>query len=252
MWKSRWFANRDYADLLHEDVELRRQLKDRLRSAGVSSIDIERAANKLVIRIYTARPDHHWAQGSGDRQAEERSAEAHPPRGAHRYPGSPPAGARRATGGRIDCSATRKARGLPPRDAQGGGLSAALRLQGNQGARRGPAERRGNRAQGVVPARAAAAADASRRHRFRFRPGLHHLRRDRRQMLDLSRRKDSRPRPGGYETARARRRVNNHVDAEKSEISQAAAGPAPPQGLARGRALLRRIRAEGIGARLDH
>ncbi len=56
MWKSRWFAGRDYADLLHEDVALRKQLKDKLKSAGISSIDIERAANKLVIRLYTARP----------------------------------------------------------------------------------------------------------------------------------------------------------------------------------------------------
>ena len=55
-WKSRWFAKREYADLLHEDVVLRKQLKDKLRSAGVSTIDIERAANKLVIRIHTARP----------------------------------------------------------------------------------------------------------------------------------------------------------------------------------------------------
>jgi small subunit ribosomal protein S3 len=55
-WKSRWFAKKEYADLLHEDVLLRKQLKDRLRSAGVSSIDVERAANKLVVRIYTARP----------------------------------------------------------------------------------------------------------------------------------------------------------------------------------------------------
>jgi len=55
-WRSRWFAGKEYADLLHEDVELRRVLKDRLRSAGISSIDIERAANKLVIRIHTARP----------------------------------------------------------------------------------------------------------------------------------------------------------------------------------------------------
>jgi small subunit ribosomal protein S3 len=55
-WKSRWFAKREYADLLHEDVALRKQLKDRLRSAGVSGIDVERAANKLVVRIYTARP----------------------------------------------------------------------------------------------------------------------------------------------------------------------------------------------------
>ena len=55
-WRSRWFATKEYADLLHEDVVLRRQLKERLRSAGISAIDIERAANKLVIRLFTARP----------------------------------------------------------------------------------------------------------------------------------------------------------------------------------------------------
>jgi small subunit ribosomal protein S3 len=55
-WKSRWFAKKEYADLLHEDVILRKQLKDRLKSAGVDAIDVERAANKLVVRIYTARP----------------------------------------------------------------------------------------------------------------------------------------------------------------------------------------------------
>ncbi len=55
-FKSRWYADKEYADLLHEDVKLRRELKDKLKSAGISSIDIERAANKLVVRIYTARP----------------------------------------------------------------------------------------------------------------------------------------------------------------------------------------------------
>ena len=55
-WKSRWFAKKEYADLLHEDVNLRKQLKDRLKSAGVDAIEVERAANKLVVRIYTARP----------------------------------------------------------------------------------------------------------------------------------------------------------------------------------------------------
>ena len=55
-WRSRWFAKRDYADLLHEDVVLRKQLRDRLKSAGIDGIDVERAANKLVVRIYTARP----------------------------------------------------------------------------------------------------------------------------------------------------------------------------------------------------
>jgi small subunit ribosomal protein S3 len=55
-WRSRWFARREYADLLHEDIQLRERLKSRLASAGVSAIDIERAANKLVVRIFTARP----------------------------------------------------------------------------------------------------------------------------------------------------------------------------------------------------
>ena len=55
-WKSRWFAKKGYADLLHEDLKLKRQLKTQLRSAGVSSIEIERPGNKLKITIHTARP----------------------------------------------------------------------------------------------------------------------------------------------------------------------------------------------------
>ena len=49
-WKSRWYADREYADLLHEDVKLRKELKEKLKSAGISSIDIERAANAHVYR----------------------------------------------------------------------------------------------------------------------------------------------------------------------------------------------------------
>ena len=55
-WKSRWFAGKNYAALLHEDLKLRAELKKRLHGAGVSTIDIERAANKLVVRIKAARP----------------------------------------------------------------------------------------------------------------------------------------------------------------------------------------------------
>ena len=55
-WKSRWFAKKGYADLLHEDLKLKRQLKTQLRSAGVSSIEVERPGNKLKITIHTARP----------------------------------------------------------------------------------------------------------------------------------------------------------------------------------------------------
>ncbi|PYT06177.1 MAG: 30S ribosomal protein S3 [Acidobacteria bacterium] len=55
-WRSRWFAGKKYADLLDEDLKLRSELKKRLQHAGVSNIEIERAANKLRIRILTSRP----------------------------------------------------------------------------------------------------------------------------------------------------------------------------------------------------
>ena len=55
-WKSRWFAERDYDKQLLEDVKLKNELKDKLKSAGVSSIEIERPGNKLRVIIKTARP----------------------------------------------------------------------------------------------------------------------------------------------------------------------------------------------------
>jgi small subunit ribosomal protein S3 len=55
-WRSRWYAEKDYANLLHEDIKLKRDLKKRFAHAGVSHVDIERAANKLKISIYTSRP----------------------------------------------------------------------------------------------------------------------------------------------------------------------------------------------------
>jgi len=57
-WKSKWYAKRDYAALLHEDLKLRKELKAQLHglNAMVSKIDIERAADKVTVRIFTARP----------------------------------------------------------------------------------------------------------------------------------------------------------------------------------------------------
>jgi small subunit ribosomal protein S3 len=55
-WHSRWYAERDYADLLQEDLALREELKTRLAHAGISEIDIERAADRLRVTIYTSRP----------------------------------------------------------------------------------------------------------------------------------------------------------------------------------------------------
>jgi small subunit ribosomal protein S3 len=55
-WDSRWFANRDYATLLHEDLKLRKYLMERLSQAGISRVVIERPAKKARITIHTARP----------------------------------------------------------------------------------------------------------------------------------------------------------------------------------------------------
>ncbi len=55
-WRSRWFANHGYAKLLQEDLELKEGLRDRLKSAGVSSIEVDRPGNKLRVTIRTSRP----------------------------------------------------------------------------------------------------------------------------------------------------------------------------------------------------
>jgi small subunit ribosomal protein S3 len=55
-WQSNWYAKRNYADLLHEDLMIRGYIKDRLYHAGIAKVEIERAASRSKINIYTARP----------------------------------------------------------------------------------------------------------------------------------------------------------------------------------------------------
>jgi small subunit ribosomal protein S3 len=55
-WRSRWFAKQDYAKLLQEDLELKAALRERLKSASVSSIEVDRPGNKLRVTIRTSRP----------------------------------------------------------------------------------------------------------------------------------------------------------------------------------------------------
>jgi small subunit ribosomal protein S3 len=55
-WDSRWFSQKNYAALLHEDIKIRKIVKERLMHAGVSKIEIERAGQKAKINIHTARP----------------------------------------------------------------------------------------------------------------------------------------------------------------------------------------------------
>lgn len=55
-WSSRWYAEKEYAQFLHEDIKIRRMVKSKLYHAGVSKVEIERSGNQAKINIYTARP----------------------------------------------------------------------------------------------------------------------------------------------------------------------------------------------------
>ena len=66
-WDSKWYAEADFADCLVEDYNMRKFLKKRLFSAGISKIEIERASDRVKIIIYTAKPGvrtgmHSWLQ----------------------------------------------------------------------------------------------------------------------------------------------------------------------------------------------
>src|SRR5258708_12959674 len=55
-WTSKWYEEKNYAKWLHEDIKLKKEIKKKLQHAGIAGVDIERAANKAKINIYTARP----------------------------------------------------------------------------------------------------------------------------------------------------------------------------------------------------
>src|SRR5919199_970541 len=55
-WQSKCFADRNYVDQLHEDLELRKTITSELANAGVARVEIERSANKIEITVYTAKP----------------------------------------------------------------------------------------------------------------------------------------------------------------------------------------------------
>lgn len=55
-WNSRWYGEKDYAKFLHEDLKIRKFVKEKLKHAGISKIDIERTASNTRIIIHTAKP----------------------------------------------------------------------------------------------------------------------------------------------------------------------------------------------------
>ena len=55
-WSSRWYADKDYAKLLHQDIKIRKMVKQKLYHAGVAKVEIERSGDQTRVIIHTARP----------------------------------------------------------------------------------------------------------------------------------------------------------------------------------------------------
>lgn len=55
-WDAKWYADKNYEELLHEDLKLRKYIKKKLYDAGISKVEIERAANRVKISVHTSKP----------------------------------------------------------------------------------------------------------------------------------------------------------------------------------------------------
>ncbi|MFB5268955.1 30S ribosomal protein S3 [Paenibacillus terreus] len=65
-WESKWYAGKDFGDLLLEDVKIREHLKNKLKDSAVSRIEIERAANRINVTIHTAKPGMVIGKGGSE------------------------------------------------------------------------------------------------------------------------------------------------------------------------------------------
>ena len=65
-WDARWYAEKDFADTLHEDLHIRENIAETLKDASVSQVEIERAANKVNVNIHTAKPGMVIGKGGSE------------------------------------------------------------------------------------------------------------------------------------------------------------------------------------------
>lgn len=68
-WEAKWYAEKDFANFLHEDLKIRKFIENKLATASVSQVEIERAANKVNISIHTAKPGMVIGKGGSEVEA---------------------------------------------------------------------------------------------------------------------------------------------------------------------------------------
>jgi len=72
-WESKWYAGKNYADYLHEDIRIRDYIEKHLKDAAVSSVELERAANRINVTIKTAKPGMVIGKGGSEVEALRKS-----------------------------------------------------------------------------------------------------------------------------------------------------------------------------------
>ena len=65
-WEAKWYAENDFADLLHEDLKIRKYIDENLKDAAVSQVIIERAANRVNIALHTGKPGMVIGKGGSE------------------------------------------------------------------------------------------------------------------------------------------------------------------------------------------
>jgi small subunit ribosomal protein S3 len=65
-WESKWYADKEYAEYLHEDIKIRQYIEKKLKDAAVSGIELERAANRINVTIKTAKPGMVIGKGGSE------------------------------------------------------------------------------------------------------------------------------------------------------------------------------------------
>ena len=194
-WRSRWFAKQDYAKLLKEDLDLKDALRERLRAAGVSSIEVDRPGNKLRITIQTSRPGIIIGRKGAEIEKLKQDLAKKTKREVFidiQEVHKPELDAQLVSESIALQLEKRVAFRRAMRKQSGDRLGAALRLQGNQSSRIGPLERRRNRAHRMVFAGPPSAPHAACGYRLRIHRGSYNLRCHRHQVLGLQGRDSAR------------------------------------------------------------
>lgn len=65
-WEAKWYADKDFADLLHEDLRIREYIEKNLKDASISKVEIERAANRVNIAVHTGKPGMVIGKGGSE------------------------------------------------------------------------------------------------------------------------------------------------------------------------------------------